>query len=70
LKIIRKILKLSAVFLALHMLMLSGLYQAASAAMISTDSIVNVDRGRNQREFLNNLLARKEIQAGGTGPNR
>ena len=62
-KIIRKILKRSAIFLAFHMLLLSGLYQAASAAMISTESIVNVDQGRNQREFLNNLLARKEIQA-------
>jgi len=63
LEIIRKISKPAAIFLAFHMLMLSGLYQSVSAAMISTDSIIDVDRGQNPRDYLNNLLARKEIQA-------
>jgi len=63
LEIIRKISKPAAIFLAFHMLMLSGLYQSVSAAMIGTESIINVDRGQNPREYLNNLLARKEIQA-------
>ena len=62
-EIIRKISKPAAIFLAFHMLMLSGLYQSVSAAMIGTESIINVDRGQNPREYLNNLLARKEIQA-------
>jgi outer membrane protein OmpA-like peptidoglycan-associated protein len=63
LEIIRKISKPAAIFLAFHMLMLSGLYQSASAAMISTESIIDADRGQNPRDYLNNLLARKEIQA-------
>jgi outer membrane protein OmpA-like peptidoglycan-associated protein len=63
LEIIRKISKPAAIFLAFHMLMLSGLYQSVSAAMISTDSIIDVDQGQNQRDYLNSILARKEIQA-------
>ena len=45
------------------MLMLSGLYQPVWAAMIGTESIINVDRGQSPRDYLNNLLAREEIQA-------
>jgi len=63
LEIIRKISKPAAIFLAFHMLMLSGLYQSVSAAMIGTESIINVDRGQNPRDYLNNFLAREEIQA-------
>jgi len=63
LKIIRKISKPAAVFLAFHMLILSGLYQSVSAAMISTESIIHVDRGQSPRDYLNNLLARAEMQA-------
>ncbi len=62
-KIIRKISKPAAIFLAFHMLMLSGLYQPVWAAMIGTESIINVDRGQSPRDYLNNLLAREEIQA-------
>jgi len=43
--------------------MLSGLSQSVTAAMIGTESIIKVDRGQNPRDYLNNLLARKEIQA-------
>ena len=60
---IRKISKPAAIYLAFHLLMLSGLYQSVSAAMIGTESIINLDRGQNPRECLNNLLAREEIQA-------
>jgi len=63
LKIMRKISKLAAILLAFHMLMLSGLYQSAWAAMISTESIINVYRGQSPCDDLNNLLAREEIQA-------
>ncbi len=62
-EIIRKISKPAAIFLAFHMLLLSGLYQSVSAAMIGTETIINADRGQNTRDDLNNLLARKEIQA-------
>ena len=62
-KIIRKISKPAAIFLAFHMLILSGLCQSVSAAMIGTESILKGDQSQNPREYLNNLLARKEIQA-------
>jgi outer membrane protein OmpA-like peptidoglycan-associated protein len=45
------------------MLMLAGPYQSAWAAIISTESIINVDRGQRARDYLNNLLAREDIQA-------
>ncbi|MGD2186714.1 MAG: PA2779 family protein [Desulfobacterales bacterium] len=61
--IIRKISKPAAILLAFHMLMLSGLYQAVSAAIIRTESIIPVDRGQSPRDDLNDLLAREEIQA-------
>ena len=60
---IRKISKQAAIFLAFHLLMLSGFYQSVSAAMIDTESVINVNRSQNPRDCLNNLLARKEIQA-------
>jgi hypothetical protein len=45
------------------MLMLACPYQSAWAAMIGTESIINVDRGQSPRDYLNNLLAREDIQA-------
>jgi cytochrome c1 len=45
------------------MLMLVCPYQSALAAMIGTESIINVDRGQSPRDYLNNLLAREDTQA-------
>jgi hypothetical protein len=62
-KIIRQISKLASIFLFLHMLMLSGFYQSALAAMIGTESIINANREQGAHDYLNNLLAREDIQA-------
>ncbi len=62
-EIIRKISKPTAIFLSFYMLMLACPYQSAWAAMIGTESIINVDRGQSPRDYLNNLLAREDIQA-------
>jgi hypothetical protein len=59
----RKISKFAAILLAAQMLMLSGLYQSVSAAMIRTESIIQVDRGQSPRGYVNSLLARAEIRA-------
>ena len=59
----RKISKFAAIFLAFHMLMLSGLYPSVWAAMIGTESIIDADRGPGPRDYLNNLFAREKIQA-------
>jgi hypothetical protein len=60
---IRKLSKPTAIFLSFYMLMLACPYQSALAAMIGTESIINVDRGQNSRDYLNSLLAREDIQA-------
>ena len=62
-EIIRKMSKPTAIFLTFYMLMLACPYQSAWAAMIGTDSISNENRGHSPREYLNNLLAREDIQA-------
>ena len=61
-EIIRKMSKPTAIFLTFYMLMLACPYQSAWAAIIGTESIINVDRGQSPRDYLNNLLAREDIQ--------
>ncbi len=60
---IRKTFKPAALLLAIHMLMLSGPYQSAWAAVISTDATLKVDRGHRTQERLNNYLVREDIKA-------
>ena len=62
-EIIRKMSKPTAFFLTFYMLMLACPYQSALAAMIGTESIINVDRNQSPRDYLNDLLAREDIQA-------
>ena len=62
-ELIRKLSKPIAIFLSFYMLMLACPYQSALAAMIGTESIINTDRGQSSRDYLNNLLAREDIQA-------
>ena len=62
-EIIRKVSKPTAIFLTFYMLMLACPYQSAWAAMIGTESIINVDRSQSPRDYLNNLLAREDIRA-------
>ena len=45
------------------MLMLACPYQSAWAAMLGTESIINVGRDQSPRDYLNTLLARKDVQA-------
>ena len=60
---IRKLSKPTAIFLSFYMLMVTCPHQSALAAMIGTESILNVDRGQSPRDYLNTLLAREDIQA-------
>ncbi len=62
-EIIRKISKPTAIVLTFYMLMLSCPYQSVWAAIIDTESIIDLDRGQRARDYLNNLLAREDIQA-------
>lgn len=58
-----KIFKPAAWLLAFHLLMLSGPYQSAWAAMISTEAMIHFDRARQSRDRLNNYLVREDIKA-------
>ena len=62
-KTMRKISKFAVIFLVFHMLMLSGLSQSVWAAMISTESIMHINRGQSPHDYFDNLLAREDIQA-------
>lgn len=60
--IIRRISKPAAAFLAIYMLMLSGPYQSAHAALISTETVLNDAETQRARNYLSDLLARQHIQ--------
>ena len=62
-KIMQKIIKPAAVLLAVHMLILSGPYQSVWAAMISTQSIINLNQEQSPRDVFKSIFAREEIQA-------
>ena len=61
--LIRKLSKPTAILLSFYMIMLACPYQSALAAMIGTESIINVDRNQSPRDYLNDLLAREDFQA-------
>jgi hypothetical protein len=61
-KNIRIFLKPVGLFLAVFMVILSGPYQSATAALIGTESVINTDRAQNAREYLKSLLAREDVR--------
>ena len=62
-KLIRQLTKPTAIFLSVYMLMLACPYQSARAAMMETETTIHLDRSQSPRGYLNNLLAREDIQA-------
>jgi hypothetical protein len=62
-ELIRKISKPTAIFLSFYMLMLACPHQSLWAAMIDTESIIDIDQSQRARDYINNLLAREDIQA-------
>ena len=62
-EIIRKIYKPTAIFLSFYMLMLACPYQSVLAAMIDTESIIDLDRGQEAHDQVKQFLARKDVQA-------
>ena len=59
----RQILKPIGLLLAIFMIMLSGPYQSAMAAMIGTESVVDSERAHNAREYLKTFLAREDVKS-------
>ena len=62
-KLIRQLTKPTAIFLSVYMLMLACPYQSARAAMMETETTIHLDRSQSPRGYLNNLLAREDVQA-------
>jgi hypothetical protein len=62
-KNIRALLKPVGIFLAIFMFILSGPYQSAMAAMIGTETVIDADRAKSAREYLNRFLAREDVRS-------
>ena len=60
-KIIRQTSKPLSLILALFMLMISGPFQSAFAALIGTEAVLTAERGQSARLYLKQLLAREDI---------
>ena len=45
------------------MLLISGPFQSVFAAMIGTETVLTTSRGQQARAYLNQLLAREDLQA-------
>ena len=61
--VLRKTLKPMSLSLAVIMFLIAAPVQSVPAAMIDTETIMDSARGREAREYLHQLMARKEIQA-------
>lgn len=62
-KRVRQALKPVSFFLAIFVLMISGPFQSAYAAMIGTESVLDTSRGQQARVYLKSLLAREDVRA-------
>ncbi len=60
---IRSSAKPISCFMAIFMLMLSGPFQSAMAAMVGTETVVDAERALDARSFLQNLLTRADVQS-------
>ncbi len=58
----RQMAKPVSVFVAISMLLLVVPYQSSLAAMIGTETALDVARGQEAREYLKRVLARADIQ--------
>lgn len=61
-KMIRRGAKPVSVLLTILMLLVAVPYQSALAAMVGTESVLDVARGQEARECLNRMIARQDVQ--------
>ena len=61
--VLRKTLKPMSMSLAVMMFLIAAPVQSVTAAMINTETIMVSARGREAREYLHQLISRKDIQA-------
>jgi hypothetical protein len=72
-KVIRKTLKPMSICLAVIMFLICAPVHSVLAAIIDTETVIDSVRGQEAREYLHQLLARKDVQealmAQGVDPN-
>ncbi len=61
-KVIRKALKPISISLAVIMFLICAPVHSVLAAMIDTETVLDSARGREARDYLHQLLARKDLQ--------
>ena len=61
-KVIRKTLKPMSISLAVIMFLIGAPVHSVLGAMIGTETVIDSARGREAREYLHQLLARKDVQ--------
>ncbi len=62
-KTIRQAAKPVSLFLTIFMLLMSVPYQSALATMIGTETMIDIARGQEAREYVNTMLVREDVQA-------
>ncbi len=62
-KLLRQKAKPVSVFMAILVLLLAVPYQSAFAAMIGTETVVDMVRGQEARDYLNQIVTRQDVQA-------
>lgn len=62
-KLIRQIAKPTSVFLTIMMLSLTIAYQPALAAMIGTETVIDMVCGEQARDQIKNMLLREDVQS-------
>jgi hypothetical protein len=65
-RFMKKILRIAkpvSLVLAVYVLMISGPQQAAMAALVGTENVVDAARVQNARDLIRNLMAREDIRS-------
>ena len=61
-KVIRRAAKPVSIFLTVLMVLLSVPYQSALATIVETETVLGVAQSQEAREYLNEVLSRKDVQ--------
>jgi hypothetical protein len=62
-KLLRQKAKPVSVFMAILVLLLAVPYQSAFAAMIGTETVIDMVRGQEARDCLNQIVTRQDVKA-------
>ena len=62
-KLLKRMVKPTRIFLAIVLLLVSTSYQFASAAMIGTEKLLEAESPREKRDYLQQLMVREEVKS-------